>query len=478
MSPSSRKRRGLATWLASTSTPFFVLDRRRRVVFFNAGCERLTGWSASDVLGQVCDFVSDPDPAQVESLTGVLCPPPEVFDGHEQAIPAFVLTRSGGRLSRLVRFFPLWGEEQAVERVLGTFSTLPQPSTPAAPPMDYQLHAELAVLRADIQRRFDLTTVVGRSVSFQRLMNQIRLAARHAGSVHLQGEPGTGKEHLARVIHYHGESRRFAFVPVDCALMTRDQLSETVRRVLRDVRDPDTTQLTPGTLYFKHVDRLPDSIQELLLKEFGDLLASDLRSDVMTERAEAPVRPLRLMSSSLRGLDAAVHHDALREEVAILLTDQQILVPSLRERPEDIPLIAQHFLESLNRDEESQVAACSGDVWTALRKYPWPGNHDELRAVITEARDRCTQPLIQFSDLPFRFRTGADAQSVGPRKPVQLQPLAETLARVEREHIEQALARCGRNKSQAAQLLGITRARLYRRMQILGLIELWPDATE
>lgn len=81
MSPRSRRVRGLATWLTQAREPIFVLDNRRAVLFFNHGCEELTGWTAADVIGQICDYVSEPDPQQIEHLTGGLCPPPEVLDG-------------------------------------------------------------------------------------------------------------------------------------------------------------------------------------------------------------------------------------------------------------------------------------------------------------------------------------------------------------------------------------------------------------
>ena len=160
-----------------------------------------------------------------------------------------------------------------------------------------------------------------------------------------------------------------------------------------------------------------------------------------------------------------------------LLTAQQINVPSLRDCPDDVPLLAQHFLESLNRDQESQISGFSDDVWKAFRKYSWPGNQDELRAVILEAREHCNQHTIRRDDLPFRFRAGVEAQTVSPPEPTEIMPLEDKLAAVEREHIQQALRQSGDNKSQAAQLLGITRARLYRRMQLLGLVEPEGDST-
>ncbi len=453
-------------WLTSTTTPVFVLDERRRVLFFNTGCVELTGWEAGDVIGQICDFVSEPDPTQIEALTGALCPPPEVYDGHEHSMAVFVQSRSGQNLSRLVRFLPLTSSDGRVDRVLGTLTNLPtSDNSPSV--VDRDLHVQIAALRSDLWHHYDVSSLVGCSRSFHRLLEQVSLAGRHTSSVHLSGEAGTGKEHLARLIHYQGETRRHAFVPLDCRRLTREELKLAVREVLRDATEQQATRLSPGTLFLKHVDELPDSVQELLLDEHPTTCG--MQSTTPSHAKAAPT--LRLMSSSDCDLHTAVHQDRLHPDVLFLLTSQHIVVPSLRDRPEDILLIAQHFLESLNRDQERQVTGFADEVAIAFRKYNWPGNQDELKSVITAARTSCDKSAIRLTHLPFRFRAGQDAQAIGPTTPVEIIPLEARLADVEREHIQLALQQAGDNKSQAAASLGITRARLYRRMQSLGINE-------
>lgn len=445
----------------------FVLDDRRRVLFFNNGCERLTGWEAGDVIGQVCDFVSEPDPSQVEAVTGTLCPPPEVYDGQQEVVPVHILTRSGEQVSRLVRFFPLRNDEDRVERVLGTFSPLPRP-TSSVVGVDRELHAELTALRSDLWQRYAISTVAGTTRAFHRLMEQILLASRHTSSVHLVGEVGTRKEHLARLIHYHGDSRLQAFVPLDCRRLTREEIKLTVRDALRDAREQQPTRLTPGTLFFKNVELLPDSVQDLLLDEAPSVFGVG-SSGLSTDSKSTASPLLRLMSSSELNLSETAAADRFSEDLMFLLTAQEISVPTLRERPNDILLLAQHFLETLNRDQDKQVTGFADEVIKAFRKYSWPGNEDELKDVITAAREACERSTITLSDLPFQFRAGQDAQSIGPVRPVEITPLEDHLAEIERQHIEFALRQAGDNKSQAAASLGITRARLYRRMEILGI---------
>ena len=146
-----------------------------------------------------------------------------------------------------------------------------------------------------------------------------------------------------------------------------------------------------------------------------------------------------------------------------------IAVPPLRRRMADLRYLAQHLLEESNRGESRQFNGFGDDVWELFSAYNWPGNVEELLAVIREARSACNEPLIRAKDLPFRFRAGVGAQAVGPVIRPQLAPLEPFLAKAEKQQIEQALKECRHNKSRAARLLGMTRPRLYRRMEILGI---------
>lgn len=455
MAQRSRSQRGLATWLAETTTPLFVVDARRKVLFFNHGCEVLTGWNAGDVIGQVCDYVSEPDPSQVESLTGSLCPPPEVFDGQEQSVPTFVVTHSGDKLARITRFVPLAGDESTVDRVMGIISPLSEPSSPRETTPDRQLHAELAAIRTDLRKHYEVTSLVGQSAVFRRILRQFEIARQTMASVHFEGEAGTGREHLARLIHYQSDDRLRAFVPIDCRHLTADQIRETLDHIYTEVAESEIPHLRPGVLYLRNVESLPADVQSEIVERWG-----------------GPEPPsLRLMSDSCERLESSVAADRLSANCFELLTSMVVRIPPLRERMADFALLAQDMLERQNRDRDQQVTGFSDPVWVAFRQYNWPGNQQELQEVIRQARDVCTGTIITAGDLPFRFRTGQDAQRVSPSRPREIQSLEERLEDVEREHIRQALELSGHNKSQAAERLGITRPKLYRRMQLLGLGE-------
>jgi DNA-binding NtrC family response regulator len=432
-----------------------VLDAQRKVLFFNRGCELLTGWTAADVIGQTCDFVSEPDWSTVEAITGALCPPPEVAAGSEAWLSSVIVTPSGEERLRLLHFTPLLDTEGRVERILGTIGRPPEPQLSPVPVVSHQWHTELARLRARLRQRYDLTTTVASHVTSLRALEQVRIATQGTFSVHFRGEPGTGKEHLARLIHYRSDARLRSFVPVDCGRQTVAELLELLGRILRSEREAEPAWLNPGVLYLQRVELLPTVVQQRLVEEWSSSTPPGLR----------------LMSSSHAGLEGEVAADRMSEACSCLLTSLQITLLPLCDRPEEIPLFAQSFLEQLNRDQEHQVSGFVEDVLEAFRRHTWPGNQEELCRVVSEARAACRTSRITMADLPLRFRTSRAAQELGPPEVVTLVPLEQQLARLERREILRALKYAGGNRSRAAALLGLTRPRLYRRMESLGIAQ-------
>jgi DNA-binding NtrC family response regulator len=176
-----------------------------------------------------------------------------------------------------------------------------------------------------------------------------------------------------------------------------------------------------------------------------------------------------MISSSERFSDL-VERELLLPEFRDRFTVIEVTLPTLRERRDEFPLLAQQALESCNHPGK-QLLGLSPDVWEQFRAYNWPGNLDELSAVVSEAHVRCAGSVMTVADLPFRFRAGRDAQTVAPLPSVPQVPLEERLLQVEREHLVLALERSGGNKQLAAEILAIPRAKLYRRLEAHGLLK-------
>jgi len=453
MTSRTRTTRRLEVWLKETGQPLFVLNAQRRLVFFNRGCERLTGWMAADVLGQTCDYLSESNSHTTAALLSGLSPPPAILDGQSTLVPTRLPHREAAAQLWGIHFFPLTNEDRSVKAFLGVI--VPYVADDLDPPTSIaqQLHAELAVLKQAIQNQFGDGTLVCRSLGMQRVLNQMTLVQPSKTPVLFVGETGVGKQHLARVMHYGSPLGQRPFVPIDCRRAATEDLEAILRRMRDDQKD---AALRAGAVYFDRIDAAP--------AEFQFRLTEWLATNTGPEAT-------RVLAGSARNLCPLVESEVFSRNLYLALTTVVVEIESLRNRREDLEPLAQYFLEERNRGARIQVGGFAADVWRQFHRYHWPGNIRELRVVIEEAHATCRGSMLTNSDLPFRFRTGVDAQSIGPparRQPELLDPLLE---RIEREHIEMALSECRHNKARASQRLGISRPRLYRRMETLGIID-------
>jgi DNA-binding NtrC family response regulator len=430
----------------------------RRISFFNEGCQAFTGYSPDEVLGQLCEFLTEPTDKSPESLAASLCPPAAAFEGRVASLVTHVVRKEGERQPRTLNFIPLMDEEGAVACVLGVIGGTEASDRVAALEPAQDLHAELAALRLFLSRRFATKSLICKSDAMLRVAEQATIARSTGAPGLIWGERGSGKEHLARAIHYESEWRTRAFIPLDCQSLSPLELGQTLKRLLFPSAEdafPPGLAPQPGTLYLAHVECLPRDAQMTVAEAF--------------RKENGRVNDLRLMASTTFDPESLADDEKLRQDFFHLLTPLCIAVPPLRYRVDDLRFLAQYLLEELNRGESRQFNGFGDDVWEKFAEYNWPGNVGELLAVIREARALCNEPLIRVKDLPFRFRSGLDAQAVGPPRRPAVGALEPLLAQTEREQIEWALAQSRHNKSRAAKLLGMTRPRLYRRMEILGI---------
>jgi DNA-binding NtrC family response regulator len=477
MAKRKKKTTDLDYWLAGAALPVFVIDGDRVLRAFNAGCQELTGWAAADVVGQTCHYGSASETGGAAALAASLCPPPEVFAGQELSAPAYLFHQQGHALPRLLHFFSLQDEKGRTTGVLGVVVPLPD-VVERDVSASHRLHAELAALRMASRARFGRQTLVAQSAAMKRIMAQVELAQKSHAFVLLTGAPGTGKEHVARVIHVGGAGKTTSFVSLDCRRTGADELSRVWNRIVESYSIPqsipqsipgagktgtaaaDSSAMAsanplPGTILLVDIEFLPRDLQERLVAFFA--------------ASEFSASGLRLLSSTTLGLSELGSDERLRADFFALISPLAIEMPPLSHRAEDVPPLAQHFLEELNRSEKKQVGGFDEKTWPLLTRYAWPGNLDELAAVVRAAHLQAAETLVRPHELPFRFRDGLAAQELSPAPeppPLLLDPL---LTRLETRLITLALERCRNNKSKAADLLGINRARLLRRIEQLQI---------
>lgn len=450
--------------------PIYLVGPDRAVVYANRACETLTGRSANELVGLRCRWHGPGQSGDLAGLAGSLCPPPEAFAGESASLQTLIVHPGGERRWRRIDFFPCRDEQANLLVILAMVSN----GSKAALERDGDreaLHTELLRLRDRLHERYGLDQIIAASPAMRRVLDQVRAASQVSAQVLIVGPRGSGKELIARSIHYHSSRAKAPFVPVDCAALAPDVLERelfggaggrsssaagAVRGLLEGARG--------GTICLKEIGALQRDLQARLLPLAVSAAPPGARSH--TDESH-----LRLMATTTAAPAALVGEDRLRPDLYYALSTLTIEVPPLRERKDDLPLLAQHFLEAENATADHQVGTIADDAWQVLKGYDWPGNVAELAATIAAAHARSGGDALGAEHLPARIKGALGAAYLPAREDDRPIALDDVLVRVERKLIEMALRRARGNKSQAADLLGISRPRLYRRMELLGLVD-------
>jgi DNA-binding NtrC family response regulator len=332
-----------------------------------------------------------------------------------------------------------------------------------------ELHAGLLRLRDQLYRRYGYDRIVGTSHAMRRVQDQVRIAVETDARVFIWGEAGTGKELIARTIHSESRRRSAPFVPIDCAVVPAEVLeadlfgcAAAASELLAAPR-PGLMQRAPGgTIYLKNLSRLPRDLQAQLAAWLYRGSAGD------AELADAPTG-LRIIASDRCDPDSILAQGDIRPDLHAALSTLLIHLPPLRDRKDDLALLGQMFIEAANSRQEKQVAGLSVSSLELLVAYDWPGNVRELEQVILDAHRRTQAMLIDSDDLTPRIKGEWGAAYAPPRAAEQAIDLDAVLLKAEKKLIELALRKARGNKSRAAELLSISRPRLYRRMEMLEM---------
>lgn len=452
----ARKKAGnLSKLLDGAAAPMYVIDEERHIVFCNSALSSWLGVPADDLVGEQCHYHPPDEATPLAAALAVLCPPPEVMGGVRRRAVLCALAADGEVKQRRVEFQPLGDALAGFAPIVAIVEETDLPAgwtDPAIESEAEQLHAELLRFRRQFAARYRLDRLVGNSPAIRRVRSQIKLAASDSAPVLISGPEGSGKNYVAKAIHYHRGDTAAALAPLDCAILGAELLQSTLATVA--TKSATRGGATPmATLLLNQVDQMPVEAQDLLVQLLDGALL-----------------PVRLITTVVAPLSKAVEAGAFRADLAYALSPLVIEMPPLAERLEDLPLVTQMFVEEVNARGGRQIAGLSPEALDRLALHGWKRNLDELAEVIGVAHSQAQGSLITVADLPDRMRLAADAARHA-RQPPEPIDLNEHLARLEREMIERALKQARGNKSKAAPLLGLTRASLLRRMAQLGMAE-------
>jgi len=304
--------------------------------------------------------------------------------------------------------------------------------------------------------------MIGESAPMRRLYDLIAKAGRSTAPVLLLGETGTGKELVARCIHFTGLRREKVFIPVDCSALTptlaESELFGHVKGAFTGAVCSERGLLQAaheGTIFLDEIGELPIPLQAKLLRA--------LQENEVRPVGSTKFIPIdhRVIAATNRDLEAEVHAGTFRQDLYFRMNVIQIRVPALRERKVDIPLLAAHFIERFS-DPLQPVRAISDDAMRRLISHDWPGNVRELRNAIERAVALSSDTMLTVDDFEFAAVANRAPDHV-PETP-ELIPLSE----IERRALVNAVRETGGNKVAAARLLGIGKTTLYRKLKEYG----------
>ena len=330
------------------------------------------------------------------------------------------------------------------------------------------LEVENVSLRQQLQTRFGLENIIGESAPMREIFELVQQVAPTKASVLLTGESGTGKELIAKAIHHLSPRGKAPMVTVHCAGLAPTLLESELfghekgaftgaheRRVGR------FEQAHGGTLFLDEIGEIDATLQVKLLRVLGERTFERVGSN------KTLTADVRLLAATNKKLEELVKAGAFREDLYYRFKGVEIELPPLRERREDIPLLAQSFMREFAKENEKSIKEFTSETMDTLMKYNWPGNVRELRMAMEHAVVFCRGERITLRDLPAGVRGLGAARDTGLRRLLGQGEL--TVKEAEKELISRALKECAGNRTAAAKKLGLSKRTLYRKLHIYQL---------
>lgn len=320
------------------------------------------------------------------------------------------------------------------------------------------------------QKLFTCLSIVGETEEMLYVKKLARRASRTSSTLLITGESGTGKEIIAQAIHTRSVRRDAPFISVNCGAIPRELIESELFGYesgaftgAKRGGSPGKFELANGgTILLDEIGDMPLDMQVKLLRVLQE-------KEVWRVGGSAPIKlDVRVMASTNKDLLQMVRDGTFRQDLYYRINILSIHMPPLRERPADLPDLINSLLERINQRIGSNATGVTPESMEIARRYSWPGNVRELENVLEQAVNWSNDELIDFRRIPTRFWEH-DLEEPRPTREKEPVALQDEMLRKERDLLEKTLREAGGNRSKAAQLLGISRSALYRRLEKHGL---------
>jgi len=332
-----------------------------------------------------------------------------------------------------------------------------------------RLKHENLILKETLGTAFDMGGIIGRSRVMMELLETVALVAPTEAPVSITGDSGTGKELIAGAVHFNSPRREKPFIKVNCAAITETLLESELFGHEKGAftgadrrKEGRFRQAHLGTIFLDEISEMSMAMQAKLLRVLQE-------REIQRVGGEEVINvDVRVLAATNRDLKQEIENGRFREDLFYRLNVVTLRLPSLRERQEDIPLLAQHFLERFAEKNRKRIKGFTPQAMDLLVRYRWPGNVRELMNAVERGVVLCRSEYISEQELPLSLREASD------REPLVQQehtiPADLPLEDVQKISILKTLEATGGNKSETARRLGITRRTLHKKLKKYGMM--------